>query len=206
MAPSRSATSITWSLGTNRNSASLTTNFLISQGQATRSTLTCSRVIHFMAWFSFWLRRRASTAKRTNRDAKRDGLSHLAFLIDGDATTGQKDIEALPQCIVGRGVRSHFGRDLFLDPHAVRVHDVDDTRRIIDDAQVRDSNIEAAKLVIVPDRVGRPRNRYSRLFSPAGEIERHHCPPIAGYKRPAAFLVEVQPMRARTPDGELLNQ
>src|SRR6266851_3886989 len=52
MAPSRSATSITWSVGTNRNSASLSTNFLISQGQATRSTLTCSRVIHFIACFS----------------------------------------------------------------------------------------------------------------------------------------------------------
>src|ERR1700756_1512974 len=48
MAPSRSETSITWSVGTNRNSASLSTNFLISQGQATRSTLTYSRVIHFM--------------------------------------------------------------------------------------------------------------------------------------------------------------
>src|SRR6185436_5800458 len=31
-----------------RNSASASTNFLISQGQATRSTLTRSRVIHFM--------------------------------------------------------------------------------------------------------------------------------------------------------------
>src|SRR2546428_8830469 len=30
------------------NSASLSTNFLMSHGQATRSTLTCSRVIHFM--------------------------------------------------------------------------------------------------------------------------------------------------------------
>src|SRR6266852_7863965 len=43
---------MTWSVGTNRNSASLSTNFLISQGQATRSTLTCSRVIHFLACFS----------------------------------------------------------------------------------------------------------------------------------------------------------
>src|SRR6266849_8514478 len=57
MAPSRSATSITWSVGTNRNSASLSTNFLISQGQATRSTLTCSRVIHFIVCFSFLLNR-----------------------------------------------------------------------------------------------------------------------------------------------------
>src|SRR6266566_7481859 len=206
MAPSRSATSSTWSVGTKRNSASLSTNFLMSQGQATRSTLTCSRVIHFIAWFSFWLRRRASTAKRTNRDAKRDGLSHLAFLIDGDATTGQKDIEPLPQCIVGRGVRSHFGRDLFLDRHAVRVHDVDDPRRLIEDAEVRDSNVETAKLVIMPDRVGWACNRYPRLFSTAGEIERDHRASIASHKRPAALLIEVQPMRPRAPDGEPLNQ
>src|SRR5258708_31984475 len=39
---------MTWSVGTNRLSASLSTNFLISQWQAARSTLTCSRVIHFM--------------------------------------------------------------------------------------------------------------------------------------------------------------
>src|SRR5947208_4296269 len=49
MAPSRSAVSITWSAGTNRNSACGSTNFLMSQGHATRSTLTFSRVIHFMA-------------------------------------------------------------------------------------------------------------------------------------------------------------
>src|SRR3989442_100331 len=55
MAPSRSATSVTWSLGTNKNSASGSTNFLMSQGQDTRSTLTCSRVIHFMAMCSFVL-------------------------------------------------------------------------------------------------------------------------------------------------------
>src|SRR5437588_10025302 len=103
MASRRFASAITLSTGAKMNSASLSTNFLISQGQATRSTLTCSRVIHFMAWFSFLLRRMASTAKRTNGDAKQDGLSHLAFLIDGDATAGQKDIKPLPQCIVGRG-------------------------------------------------------------------------------------------------------
>src|SRR5712692_3189158 len=42
--------SITWSTGTKRNVASLSTNFLMSQGQATRSTLTCSRVISFIVW------------------------------------------------------------------------------------------------------------------------------------------------------------
>src|SRR6266702_6617860 len=148
----------------------------------------------------------ASTAKRTNRDAKRDGLSHLAFLIDGDSTTGQKDIEPLAQCIKSGGVRSHFGRDLFLDRHAVRVHDVDDTRRLIEDAEVRDSNVEAAKPVIVPDRVGWARNRYPRLFSPRCQIERDHRVSITGHKGPAAILIEVQPMRPRAPDGESLNQ
>src|SRR5215472_911299 len=48
MASSRFASAITLSAGAKTNSASLSTNFLMSQGQATRSTLTCSRVIHFM--------------------------------------------------------------------------------------------------------------------------------------------------------------
>src|SRR3974390_2796160 len=41
---------MTLSAGTKTSSASLSTNFLISQGQATRSTLTRSRVIHFMGY------------------------------------------------------------------------------------------------------------------------------------------------------------
>src|SRR3978361_2139886 len=48
MASRRLASAITFSPGTNTNSASLSTNFLISHGHATRSTLTFSRVIHFM--------------------------------------------------------------------------------------------------------------------------------------------------------------
>src|SRR6185437_882362 len=48
MAPSRLASASTLSSGTKWNSASLSMNFLISQGQATRSTFTRSRVIHFM--------------------------------------------------------------------------------------------------------------------------------------------------------------
>src|SRR5947209_10403524 len=50
MASRRLASSITLSEGTKRNSASLSTNFLISHGQATRSTLTRSRVIHFTVY------------------------------------------------------------------------------------------------------------------------------------------------------------
>src|SRR5262249_10819735 len=49
IASRRFASSITLSVGAKMNSASLSTNFLISQGQATRSTLTYSRVIHFIA-------------------------------------------------------------------------------------------------------------------------------------------------------------
>src|ERR1700730_13172670 len=49
MALRRLASAITLSGGTKTNSASLSTNFLISHGQATRSTFTCSRVIHFMS-------------------------------------------------------------------------------------------------------------------------------------------------------------
>src|SRR5947209_9576076 len=50
MASRRLASSITLSEGTKRNSAFLSTNFLISHGQATRSTLTRSRVIHFTVY------------------------------------------------------------------------------------------------------------------------------------------------------------
>src|ERR1700730_6226924 len=49
MALRRLASAITLSAGTKTNSASLSTNFLISHGQATRSTLTRSLVIHFMS-------------------------------------------------------------------------------------------------------------------------------------------------------------
>src|SRR6184192_3493629 len=50
MASRRFASSMTLSAGAKMNSASLSTNFLMSHGQATRSTFTRSRVIHFMAY------------------------------------------------------------------------------------------------------------------------------------------------------------
>src|SRR5215471_16064763 len=46
---------MTWSAGTNRNSAFGSTNLRISHGQATRSTCTCSRVIHFISLASLSL-------------------------------------------------------------------------------------------------------------------------------------------------------
>src|SRR5437868_4717332 len=103
MAPSRSATSITRSAGTNRNSASLSTNFLISQGQATRSTLTCSRVIHFMSQVLLLLASKRRSNTKETREERSFRLWHLAFLIHGHTTTGQKDVEPLPPGIVGRG-------------------------------------------------------------------------------------------------------
>src|SRR5215472_13438757 len=115
-------------------------------------------------------------------------LWHLAFLIDGDATAGQKYIEALPQCIVGRGVRSHFCGDLFLDCHALCVDH-------LDDAEVGYGHIQATKLVIVPDGIWRACNRHPGEFSTAGEIERDDCASIASDKDPAALLIEVQPVR-----------
>src|SRR5438270_11725414 len=97
MAPSRVAIPMTWSVGTNRNSASLSTNFLISQGQATRSTLTCSRVIHFIALFSF-CNDRILCERNTTRN--NGWLLHLAFFIHRDAAIWQEDVKALSLCIV----------------------------------------------------------------------------------------------------------
>src|SRR5215831_1543254 len=48
VAPSRSATAFTWSPGTYRNSASGSTNRLMSHGHAIRSTFGRSRVTHFI--------------------------------------------------------------------------------------------------------------------------------------------------------------
>src|SRR6185437_12719966 len=83
MARSRAAIAITSGAGTNRNSASGSTNFLISQGHATRSTFTRSRVIHFIVFpFVNWLTGdvlthrvdadlRGGTAVRRYRDVER---------------------------------------------------------------------------------------------------------------------------------------
>src|SRR3954451_10927451 len=55
MASRRLASLMTLSPGTKTNSASWSTNFLISHGQATRSTFTFSRVIHFMVFHSLFV-------------------------------------------------------------------------------------------------------------------------------------------------------
>src|SRR5215216_2632142 len=49
VAPWRSATAVTWSAGTYRNSASGSTNRLMSHGHAIRSTFGRSRVTHFIS-------------------------------------------------------------------------------------------------------------------------------------------------------------
>src|SRR5690349_1974726 len=48
MASRRLASSVTLSAGAKTNCASRSTKLRMSHGQATRSTFTCSRVIHFM--------------------------------------------------------------------------------------------------------------------------------------------------------------
>src|SRR5882762_8768152 len=48
MAPSRSATAMTWLAGTKRNVGFLSMNRVISHGQAMRSTRAFSRVTHFI--------------------------------------------------------------------------------------------------------------------------------------------------------------
>src|SRR5262245_42928002 len=53
MAPSSCALASTWFAGAKMNSACVSMNFLMSHGQATRSTFTRSRVIHFIA-FALW--------------------------------------------------------------------------------------------------------------------------------------------------------
>src|SRR5713101_5895575 len=57
IASSFRAVSSSWSSGTKRNSACESTKRRMSQGQATRSTLTLLRVIHFMLGLSLggWL-------------------------------------------------------------------------------------------------------------------------------------------------------
>src|SRR6478609_3267880 len=70
MASRRFASVITSSAGANTNSASLSTNFLMSHGQATRSTLTFSRVIHFMLRL-LWLGPRTSGVRQDENSAMR---------------------------------------------------------------------------------------------------------------------------------------
>jgi hypothetical protein len=86
-------------------------------------------------------------------------LPHLAFLIDGDAATRLEDVEALTPCIVGSGVGSYLSRNLLLDSHTRCVDHIDNPCHLI---KVRDSNVEATELVIMPDGVWWTCNRYPR--------------------------------------------
>src|SRR5437660_2682419 len=56
MAPSRSATAMTWLAGTKRNVGFLSMNRVISHGQAMRSTRAFSRVTHFISDLPLLLR------------------------------------------------------------------------------------------------------------------------------------------------------
>src|ERR1700704_6568277 len=80
MASRRLASAITFSPGTNTNSASLSTNFLISHGQATRSTLTFSRVIHFMLRSPVWLLLRRTSGVRKHENSTMRGRNHVELV------------------------------------------------------------------------------------------------------------------------------
>src|SRR5688572_14461006 len=87
IAPSRAATSPTFSLGTNRNSAFGSTNFAISHGHAMRSTFAFSRVTHFNETTSGL--QRASPGK------------HLR---SSEGRAGKEDIRR-PPCVAHHGQR-----------------------------------------------------------------------------------------------------
>src|SRR5579862_9729137 len=108
MAPRRLASSITLSDGTNTNSASLSTNFLISHGQAKRSTLTYSRVIHFIG-LSFVGNGRSIGIEIHRRTVR----------------AGQKRVKFAALAIEREGVGAGFGRHDVLGGQRPHADDVD---------------------------------------------------------------------------------
>src|SRR5439155_22400024 len=86
VAPSRWATSNTLSSGTNRNSAWGSMNLRMSQGQATRSTFTLSRVTHFTAFSFLSSRRLAMTLHRLAP------LGHPVHIYQPEFVAGQEFI------------------------------------------------------------------------------------------------------------------
>src|SRR5205823_3964888 len=116
MAPRRFASSITLSEGTKTNSASLSTNFLISHGQATRSTLTYSRVIHFMRrLLLLWCNGLTSSLRPINEHC-------------GAMRSWQKRIDFVPFPIEREGMRTCLSRHDFLPAHCGNIDDVYDAR------------------------------------------------------------------------------
>src|SRR5450830_1887192 len=95
MAFSRSATASTSPGSTKRNSAAGSTKRVISQGQATRSTLTCFRVTYFMGG-SFRTRLRTEHSVRPapapgrlqRRDAAAEAIDAVAGLGESGFHTG----------------------------------------------------------------------------------------------------------------------
>src|SRR5215469_14385605 len=101
---------MTLSVGTKKNSACLSTNFLISHGQATRSTFTLSRVIHFIIAVLFsslriWsLGQPKPSSERVRCLLKRPGLGQSV-----------RALQAL-----GPPAKTDQGRGVFLDMNVSR--------------------------------------------------------------------------------------
>src|SRR5262249_29793608 len=112
MASRRLASSNTLSGGTKMNSASRSTNFLMSHGQATRSTLTCSRVIHFMRSSIFALHANAAIGRSVFGPMRNRPLSRV---LDGSVrrqcgaklSHGWMCLHPLPPSAEGRVFRIH---------------------------------------------------------------------------------------------------
>src|SRR5437879_614183 len=131
MASSRFATAMTWSAGTNRNSASRSMKRLISHGHAIRSTRAFSRVIHFMV-VSWTLR----------------GKIQLTHLIDRRTMAcRQKGVDVVARRGEGRGVRAFF-RQHRSDPlHCPGIEHVDHAR-------IANRDVELVALAVEKNHIG----------------------------------------------------
>src|SRR5262249_58373266 len=117
MASRRFASSITLSEGTKMNSASLSTNFLTSHGQATRSTFTCSRVIHLMKRL-LWNAGTLRVARRSGRvDKNRCAMR-----------SRQESVDFASLAIERQRVCAGFRRHHLRAAHRADIHDVDNAR------------------------------------------------------------------------------
>src|SRR5215510_1927084 len=131
MASRRFASSITFSEGTKMNSASLSTNFLMSHGQATRSTFTCSRVIHFMGRL-LWDRKVVDVARVSRRVGKYCGTMGLR----------QEGVNFASLAIQRQRVGAGFRRHHLSPAHRANVYDIDDPWIADCHIQVSGSRIE----------------------------------------------------------------
>src|SRR5262249_54367711 len=182
MASRRFASSITLSEGTKMNSASLSTNFLTSHGQATRSTFTCSRVIHLMKrllWNAGTLRvARRSGRVDKNRCAMRSRQEGVAFA---------------PLAIERQRVCAGFRRHHLRAAHRA---DIDD----VDNARVADGDVKVSGALIEKDHVRSAAEDNIAKDPPRRGVDRDQYSRIAGTQQSALRRVEVEAVRSLRRD------